>query len=96
MSVNVNLAALGTIAGHLDTGTDGLERLAGGVPVKVDAGPMTAAIAALLAQVVDSAGNVSTSMSATAEAVRTCKAYYERTDADKTATFEAIQKAMKP
>ena len=47
-----------------------------------------------MSQIVDSAGNVSTSMSGAADAVRLCRRYYERADADAEAGLGDIKKAM--
>lgn len=96
MSIDVDQEVLGSIATDLDTGASGLEGLSGGVPVKVDAGPMTAVIASMLAQVVDSAGNVSVAMTAAADQVRESRRYYERADASSEADLDAIGKAMAP
>lgn len=94
MSVDVELGVLTSIANDLNSGAEGLEGLAGGVPSGVDAGPMTAVIAGMLSQIVDSAGNVSTSMSGTADAVEVCRLYYQRADADAEAGLNDIKKAM--
>lgn len=94
MSVDVDLGVLTSIASDLNNGAEGLEGLAGGVPSGVDAGPMTAVIAGMLSQIVDSAGNVSTSMSGTADAVEVCRRYYQRADADAEAGLNDIKKAM--
>jgi hypothetical protein len=92
--IDVDLGVLGSIASGLDSGADGLEGLSGSVPGGIDAGPMTAVIAGMLSQVVDSAGNVSTSMSAAADAVRMSRRYYERADADAQAGMDQIREAM--
>jgi hypothetical protein len=93
-TVDVDLAVLASIATGLDAGADGLENLAGSVPSGVDAGPMTAVIASMIGQVVDSAGNVSESLSGVAELVRTARGYYERADADGAASLAEIEEAM--
>ena len=68
--IDVDLSVLATIAGGLDSGASGLEGLAGGVPSGVDAGPMSAVVASMLSQVVDSAGNVSVALTGAADSVR--------------------------
>jgi len=92
--IDVDTPVLGIIASSLDQGASGLENLAGSEPGALDAGPMTAVITSMLAQIVDSAGNVSTAMSSAAEAVRLSRAYYERADADAEAGLEEIRRAM--
>jgi hypothetical protein len=94
--IDVDLAALATVATTLDTSAQGLEDLAGSVPAAVDAGPMTGVIASMLSQVVDSAGNVSTALTGAAGLVRLSRDYYQRTDAEAAASLSDIQKAMKP
>jgi hypothetical protein len=93
-TVDVDLAVLATIASGLDRGADGLENLAGSVPSAVDAGPMTAVVASMIGQVVDSAGNASESLSGVAELVRLARGYYERADADGSASLSEIEEAM--
>ena len=93
--IDVDLAALDTIAATLDKGADGLEDQAGSVPASIDAGPMTGVISSMLSQVVDSAGNVSTALTGAAGLVRLSRDYYQRTDADAAASLADIQKAMK-
>lgn len=90
----VDLAVLAGIATELDAAADGLEGLAGSVPSGVDAGPMTAVIAAMLAQITDSAANVSQSLTASAELVRLCRRYYRQADADADAGLGEIREAM--
>lgn len=92
----VDPAVLGAIADGLDHGAAGLEGLAGSVPSGVDAGLMTAVVSSMLAQVTDSAGTVSTSMSAAATLVRQCRTYYQRADADAAAGLSEIREAMQP
>ncbi|MEU0313442.1 hypothetical protein [Nocardioides sp. NPDC006273] len=94
MTVDVDLGVLTSIAGDLNNGAEGLEGLAGGVPKGIDAGPMTGVIASMLSQIVDSTGNVSTSMSSSADAVEVCRRYYARADADAEAGLNDIKKAM--
>lgn len=91
--IDVDLPALTSIAAKLDEGATGLEELAGTVPAAVDAGPMTAVIAGMLSQIVDSAGNVSTASSSAADLVRLSRGYYQRADAEAEATFADIKKA---
>lgn len=92
--IHVNIAALPGIADGLDSAADGIEGLSSGVPSGVDAGPMTPVVSAMLAQVVDSAGNVSTSAGAAADAVRRAHTYYQRTDADVGASMAEIEAAV--
>jgi hypothetical protein len=94
--VDVDLGVLATIAADLDAGADGLEGLAGGVPSGVDAGLMTAVVSSMLSQVVTSAANVSTSLGATADAVRECRRYYQRADAGSGTGFDEIRRVMNP
>lgn len=54
--IQINNDALPGIATTLEDAATGLDDLAGSVPSSVDAGPMTAVISPLLAQVVTSAG----------------------------------------
>lgn len=93
---DVDTRVLGIIATSLDEGASGLENLAGTEPAAVDAGPMSAVITSMLAQILDSAGNVSAAMSTAAEAVRLSRTYYERADADAEAGLEEIRRAMEP
>lgn len=92
----VDPAVLGSIADGLDNGATGLDDLAGSVPSGVDAGMMTGVVASMLAQVTDSAGTVSTSMSAAATLVRQCRTYYQRADADAAAGLSEIREAVQP
>lgn len=92
--IDVDPEALGSIATSLDRGAAWLEELAGTVPGTVDAGPMTAVVMSMLAQAVDSAGNVSSAVSASAEAVRLSQRYYERADADAEAGLQEIRRTM--
>ncbi|KGN30758.1 hypothetical protein N802_06005 [Knoellia sinensis KCTC 19936] len=94
--VDVDLNVLADIAKGLDDGAKGLEDLSGSVPAGIDAGPMTAVVAAMLSQIVTSAGNVSTSSTAAADLVRESRRYYARDDAEASATLEEINKIMKP
>ncbi|MRJ77092.1 hypothetical protein GEV29_11115 [Aeromicrobium sp. SMF47] len=91
--LDVDLAALASIASMLDRGASGLDELSGSVPAGVDAGPMTGVIASMLSQVVDSAGNVSSASSGAADLVRLSRDYYQRADAEAEATFADIKKA---
>ena len=92
--VDVDLAKLDTIAKKLDSGASGLEGLTSKVPAQVDAGPMSSVIAAMLSQIVSSAGNVAVSLEGSADAVRECRQYYRRADAESGAGFDAIKKVM--
>lgn len=92
--IDVDLSVLDSIAEGLDRGAAGLEALGGSVPSGVDAGPMSAVIASMLGQVVDSAGNVSVSLSGAAESVRQCRRYYQRADAEASASMDEIRRAM--
>lgn len=92
----VDRAVLATIADGLDRGASGLEDLAGSVPSGVDAGPMTGFVVSMLAQVTDSAGNVSTSLTNSAALVRQCRTYYDRADADADAGLSEIRQAVQP
>jgi hypothetical protein len=94
--IDVDLGALDSIAGDLETAASGLESLAGSVPRGVDGGPMTAVIASMLSQVVTSAGNVSTALTGSAESVRLARSYYQRADADSSADMNQIRQAMQP
>ncbi|MCO7239286.1 hypothetical protein [Aeromicrobium sp. CnD17-E] len=94
MSIDVDLAVLSTMATTLEEASDGLDGLSGSVPKNVDAGPMAPIIAAMLAQVTDSAGNVSSSLGATADAILQARQYYQRADADAEATFSEIDDVM--
>lgn len=92
--IDVDLGVLATIAARLDGAADRLESAADSAPSAAQAGPMTPVIAAMLSQVTHSAGNVSTTMSAAADLVRTCRSYYQRTDADAAASLSAIQRSI--
>ncbi|MDF1605136.1 hypothetical protein [Nocardioides sp. YIM 152315] len=92
--MHVEGPVLGAIADGLDKGASGLEELAGSVPSGVDAGPMTAVIASMLAQVTDSAGDVSTSLTGVAALVRQIRRYYERADASAEASLTDIKDVM--
>lgn len=94
--IDVDLSVLDTIASGLDSGAAGLEGLAGGVPSGVDAGPMSAVIASMLSQVVDSAGNVSVALTGAAESVRLARSYYQGADAESSAGMDEIRRAMQP
>jgi hypothetical protein len=94
--IDVDKGVLDSIAGDLDSAATGLEDLAGSVPRGIDAGPMTAVVASMLSQIVDSSGNVSTAMSGTAESVRVARRYYDRADADSAAGMERIREVMQP
>lgn len=93
--IDVDLSVLDDIATGLDSGASGVEGLAADVPTGVDAGPMTAVIAGMLGQVVESAGNVSVSLSSAAEAVRLSRTYYARADADAQAGLDEIRSAVR-
>lgn len=92
--IDVDLSVLESVAEDLDTGAAGLEDLAGSVPGTVDAGPMSAVVASMLGQVVDSAGNVSVALSGAADGVRLCRTYYQRADAESSASMDEIRRAM--
>lgn len=92
--IEVDLGTLDTIASRLDSGTQSLEGVADSVPSGVDAGPMTGFITGLLGRAASNAGTLSDGLSASAEAVRSARAYYQRTDADADATMSEITKAM--
>lgn len=92
--IDVDLGVLAAVAGRLDAGADRLESAADSAPSAVSAGPMTPVISAMLSQITQSAGNVSTTMGAAADIVRTCRSYYQRTDADVGASISAIQRSM--
>jgi len=94
--IDVDLSVLDSIAEGLDGGADGLEQLAGSVPSGVDAGPMSAVIASMLAQVTDSAGNASAALSGLADSVRLCRTYYQRADAESSAGLDEIRRAVQP
>lgn len=94
--IDVDRAVLDSIAADLDAAADGLEGLAGSVPAGIDAGPMTAVIASMLSGIVDSAGNVSTAMSGSADAVRLARRYYDRADADASAGMTRIRQVLRP
>lgn len=94
--IDVELSVLDGIAQGLDAGASGLEGLSGSVPASVDAGPMTSVIASMLSQIVDSAGNVSVALSGSAESVRLARGYYQRADAEASASLDAIRRAMQP
>lgn len=57
---------------------------------------MTAVIASMLGQVVDSAGNVSVALSESADDVRLARRYYQLADAESSAGLDAIRRAMQP
>lgn len=92
--IDVDRLVLATIATDLDAGAAGLEDLAGSTPSNIDAGPMTGVVASMLSQVVDSAGNASTSMTGAAELVRLSSRYYLRADASSETDLQGIEKAM--
>lgn len=56
---------------------------------------MTATITSMLSQVVDSAGNASTSMTGAAGLVRLSSRYYDRADADAETDLSGIEEAMR-
>ena len=93
-AIDVDLGVLSTISTSLDNAATGLEDLAGSVPSGVDAGPMSAVIASMLSQIVDSAGNVSEALSSSAEMVRLSRRYYERADADAETGLAGIREAV--
>lgn len=95
-AIHVDLTVLDAIAADLDEAANGLEGLAGSVPSGVDAGPMTAVVASMLSQVVNSAGNVSTALSGSAGSVRLARSYYQRADADSSAGMDRIRREMGP
>lgn len=92
--IQVDLGTLETIASRLDSGASSLEGVADSAPGSVDAGPMTGFITGLLGRASANAGTVSEALSASAEAVRSARTYYQRTDADADATMAEITKAM--
>lgn len=94
--IDVDLSVLATVASGLDSGAAGLEGLAGSVPSGVDAGPMSAVVASMLSQVVDSAGNVSVALTGAADSVRLARSYYQRADAESSAGMDEIRRAMQP
>lgn len=94
--IDVDLDVLDTIAGDLEGAAGGLEGLADSVPRGVDAGPMTAVVASMLSQVVTSAGNVSAALTGSAESVRLARGYYERADAESSASMDRIRQVMEP
>lgn len=94
--IDVDLSVLDTIARGLDNGASGLEALSGTVPSGVDGGPMTAVIASMMSQVVDSSGNVSVALSGSADSVRLARHYYQRADAESSAGLDEIRRAMQP
>lgn len=94
MSIDVDRGVLAGIASSLDSAATGLDDLEGGVPSNVDAGPMSAVIASMLSQVVNSAGNTSAALQGAAELVRTCSDYYGRADAESSATLSEIESVM--
>lgn len=96
MSIDVDLPTLTAIATSLDNAAGGLDGLDTTATSGVDAGPMTAVIAGMLSQVIDSAGNVSDVLSASADEVRECHGYYQRADASAEANLNAIHKVMTP
>ena len=94
--IDVDRGVLDSIAGDLDSAASGLEGLADSVPAGIDAGPMTAVVASMLSGIVDSAGNVSTAMSGSADAVRLARRYYDRADADSAAGMDRIRQVLRP
>jgi hypothetical protein len=96
MSIDVDLAKLAAIAASLDKGASGLDGLDATATSHVDAGPMTAVVAGMLSQVIDSAGNISDVLTGSADAVRECRGYYQRADASAQADLQTIHKAMNP
>ena len=95
-AVDVDLAALASSAAPLDSAAEGLESLSGSVPTGVDAGPMTAFITQAIATLTQNAGTLSSALSASADAVRSSRDYYQRTDADVGASLSEIQQVMEP
>lgn len=69
------------IADRLDAAADGLEGVAAGAPLEIDAGPLTAVVAGMLSQLLDSSGNVSTALMRTAEDLRTARSSGEAASA---------------
>lgn len=94
MSIDVDLAVLGTIATDLtDAGTT-LSGIDTAGSSGVDAGPMTAVIASMVAQVIDSAANVADGLSGTGTLVGLSREYYQRADADAEVSLEDIRSTM--
>lgn len=96
MTIDVDLATLAAIARSLDNAATGIEGLDTAATSAVDAGPMTAVVAGMLSQVVESGGNVSDALAAAAATARECRTYYQRADASAQADLAAIHKAMTP
>ncbi|GMA32696.1 hypothetical protein [Litorihabitans aurantiacus] len=92
--IDVDLADLRTIANGLSDGAEALEGLS--FPDGPDAGLVTPSITSLLGQLATSTGNVASSMAAASENVELSRSYYQRSDADESASFSEIERVMEP
>lgn len=90
--IDVDLADLDTIASGLETGAEALDDVQ--VPDGPEAGIMSGVISSMLAQVATSGGEIALSMLASSENVALARLYYERTDAESSASFAEIAEAM--
>lgn len=86
----VDPGALGTAAGALHGGGAALEALGGSVPPAPEAGPASGAMAAVLATLVRSAGNLSTGVNAAAAAVQANAAAYTQCEVDEASRFSGL------
>ncbi|TGO06688.1 hypothetical protein [Serinibacter arcticus] len=90
--IDVDLDDLDTIATGLGEAATALEGLR--FPDGPDAGLVSPGITSLLGQLATSTGNVASSLSAASENVAQSRLYYQRADAESSATLEQINQAM--
>lgn len=90
--IDVDLDDLDTISTGLGDAATALEGLQ--FPAGPDAGLVSPGITSLLAQLATSTGNVASSLSAASTSVADSRTYYERADAEASATLEEINQAM--
>lgn len=80
MSLDVDLEVLSEISTGLRKGATAIERTSESAPRSVDAGVMTSLVDAIMGKVTESAGNLSTALSASAENLDRTRVSYARTD----------------
>jgi len=90
--IDVDLDDLNTISTGLSDAADALEGVQ--FPDGPDAGLVSPGITSLLGQLATSAGNVVASLAAASESVADARTYYQRADAESSATLEQINQAM--
>lgn len=80
MSLEVDLEVLAEISTGMREGATAIEQTSKSAPSSVDAGVMTSLVAALMGKLTESAGNLSTALSASAENLDHTRAAYAETD----------------